>query len=115
MTLLGSQQSPPIGSVLTLLINEISAQPEPFALVLDDYHLIESKAVHSALAFLIDHVPEQLRLVLSTRADPPLPLARLRARGQLAELRTSDLRFTLEGSGRVPRRGGGRPSLRRGT
>src|SRR4029450_4299478 len=64
-------------------------------LVLDDYHLIEAPAVHASVAFLLDRLPPGLRLVLASRADPPLPLARLRGRGQLAELRERDLRFTL--------------------
>jgi LuxR family transcriptional regulator, maltose regulon positive regulatory protein len=65
-------------------------------LVLDDYHLVDAEAVHGSLAFLIEHLPPGLRLVLASRADPPLPLARLRASGQLAELRTAELRFTAE-------------------
>jgi LuxR family maltose regulon positive regulatory protein len=64
-------------------------------LVLDDYHLIEAPAVHASVEFLLDRLPPGLRLVVATRADPPLPLARLRGRGQLAELRERDLRFTL--------------------
>ena len=87
------QQTPPEAS-LTILLNEISAIQDNFILVLDDYHLIDSKPVDQLLAFLVDHLPPQLHLVIATREDPPLPLARLRARGQLAELRTSDLRFT---------------------
>jgi LuxR family maltose regulon positive regulatory protein len=87
-------QTPPIETVLTALINEVAATPDPFALVLDDYHVIEAEAIHDALTFLLDHLPPQLHLVIATRADPPLPLTRLRARGQLTELRQSDLRFT---------------------
>ncbi|TEU22071.1 MAG: hypothetical protein E3J21_00800 [Anaerolineales bacterium] len=89
-------QPPPIESVLTAMINEIAAIPDPFALVLDDYHVIKAEAIHNALTFLLDHLPSQLHLVIATRADPPLPLARLRARGQLTELRQSDLRFTTD-------------------
>jgi LuxR family maltose regulon positive regulatory protein len=65
-------------------------------LVLDDYHLIDSQAVHVSLRFLLEHLPPGLRLVLASRSDPPLPLARLRASGQLAELRADDLRFTTD-------------------
>jgi LuxR family maltose regulon positive regulatory protein len=64
--------------------------------VLDDYHLIDAPAIHSALAFLIDHLPPQLHLMLTTRADPPLPLTRLRAQRNLTELRAIDLRFTAD-------------------
>ena len=63
-------------------------------LVLDDYHVVHAPAIHEAMAFLVDHLPPQLRLVIATRSDPPLPLARLRARGELAEVRAADLRFT---------------------
>jgi len=76
------------------LINQLAASPTPFALVLDDYHVIESPAVHTAMQFLIDHMPEQMRLVVLTRADPPWPLARLRSQGRLGEFRAADLRFT---------------------
>jgi LuxR family transcriptional regulator, maltose regulon positive regulatory protein len=84
-------------AVATAVINELSSLPGTgeVVLVLDDYHLVEAPPVHQSVAFLLDRLPPGLRLVLSTRADPPLPLARLRARGQLAELRAADLRFTL--------------------
>ncbi len=91
---LQSPQPPPAETLLTGLVNEIAALPQPFVLVLDDYHLIDSKAVDGALAFLLDHQPRQMHLVIASREDPPLPLARLRARGQLTELRAADLRFT---------------------
>ncbi|MBI4312068.1 MAG: tetratricopeptide repeat protein [Chloroflexi bacterium] len=94
LSLLRSPQPPPIELVLTGLINEINAVQNNFALILDDYHMIEAEPVHSAVAFLLDHLPPQMHLVLATRADPPLPLARLRGRGELTELRASDLRFT---------------------
>jgi LuxR family maltose regulon positive regulatory protein len=80
------------------LINEISeAEPSPqlYVLVLDDYHLIQSKEIHKDLAFLLERLPEQLRLIIATRAEPPLPLARMRANNQLGEFRAQDLRFTL--------------------
>jgi LuxR family maltose regulon positive regulatory protein len=84
--------------LVTALINELAAQPGPdeVLLVLDDYHLVDSGPVHESVAFLLENLPPGLRVVVSGRADPPLPLARLRARGQLAELRAADLRFTSE-------------------
>jgi LuxR family maltose regulon positive regulatory protein len=91
---LHSPQPPPIEAVLISLINEIAALPDTMILVLDDYHLIEAQAIHDALAFLLERLPPQMHLVIATRDDPPLPLARLRARGQLTELRAADLRFT---------------------
>ncbi|MFB0535236.1 MAG: NACHT domain-containing protein, partial [Anaerolineae bacterium] len=89
-----SPQPPPIEAVLTPLINEITAIPDRIVLVLDDYHLIEAQPIHDALTFLLRRLPPQMHLVIATRDDPKLPLARLRARGQLTELRAADLRFT---------------------
>jgi LuxR family maltose regulon positive regulatory protein len=83
-------------SVMPTLVNEIDAFPDVFALVLDDYHLIETQVIHDGLAFLLDHLPPRMHLVINTRTDPPLPLARLRGCGQLAELREADLRFTTD-------------------
>jgi LuxR family maltose regulon positive regulatory protein len=80
--------------VVTALINRLQAQPDELALVLDDYHLIESMPIHDSLGFLLSHRPPRLHLVIASRSDPPLPVARLRAGGQLAELRAADLRFT---------------------
>jgi LuxR family maltose regulon positive regulatory protein len=91
---LQSPQPPPTESILTALLNEITALSGSFVLVLDDYHVIDAKAVDADLTFLIEHLPPQMRLVLATREDPPLPLARWRARAQLSELRVTDLRFT---------------------
>ena len=91
---LQSPQPPPIESILTTLLNEITTIPDNFILVLDDYHVIDSKPVDKALTFLLEHLPPQMHLVIATREDPPLPLARLRVRGQLTELRAADLRFT---------------------
>jgi LuxR family maltose regulon positive regulatory protein len=84
--------------LVTALINELAADPRPdeVLLVLDDYHLVDSGPVHESVAFLLENLPSGLRVVVSGRADPPLPLARLRARGQLAELRAADLQFTGE-------------------
>ena len=95
LTVLQVPQPPPIDSVLTTLLNEITTLPDHFILVLDDYHVIESKTVDQALTFLLEHQPPQMHIVITTREDPDLPLARLRARGQLTELRAADLRFTL--------------------
>ena len=91
---LQSPQPPPIESILTALLNEITTLTDHFILVLDDYHVIDSKPVDNALTFLLEHLPPQMHLVIATREDPHLPLARLRARGQLTELRAADLRFT---------------------
>ncbi|HMR97767.1 MAG TPA: LuxR C-terminal-related transcriptional regulator [Anaerolineales bacterium] len=91
---LQSPQPLQIETILTTLLNEITTIPENFLLVLDDYHLIDSQTVDQSLAFLIEHKPPQMHLVIVTREDPPFPLASLRARGQLTELRAADLRFT---------------------
>jgi LuxR family transcriptional regulator, maltose regulon positive regulatory protein len=92
---LQSPQPPPAESILTDLLNELTAIPHPFVLILDDYHVIDAKPIDHALAFLIEHLPPHMHLVIATREDPDLPLSRLRARGQLTELRAADLRFTL--------------------
>jgi LuxR family maltose regulon positive regulatory protein len=96
LALLGSPQAPPIEAVLTTLLNELADLDADVVFVLDDYHLIESRAIHEALTFLIEHLPARMHLIISTRADAPLPLARLRARGESNELRAADLRFTPE-------------------
>ncbi len=87
----------------TALINRLAGQPKQLRIVLDDYQFIDAQPVHTALTFLLEHRPPALRLVLASRADPPLPLARLR--GQLAELRAADLRFTAEEAGALLRTG----------
>jgi len=93
--LLQSPQPPSIPLILTALINELTtAIPTDFVLVLDDYHVIDAKPVDDMLHFLLEHLPFQMHLVIMTREDPQLPLARLRAQGQLTELRAKDLRFT---------------------
>lgn len=94
LQILQSFQSTPIESTLTVLLNEISAIRDDFALVLDDYHLIDTESVNHAVIFLLEHLPPQMHLVMTTREDPNLPLARLRVRDQLTELRAADLRFT---------------------
>ena len=96
LSLLRTPNPPPIEGVLTVLINEISAVQHDLLLVLDDLHVIDSEPIHRALAFLLDHLPPRLHLIVTTRADPPLPLARLRGRGEMTELRAADLRFTAE-------------------
>src|SRR4028118_1344838 len=95
--MLQSPQPPPTESVLTALLNEIDTLPDDFVLVLDDYHAVDARAVDDALAFLLDHLPPRMHLLIVTREDPNLPLARLRARGQLVELRAAGLRFTQLG------------------
>jgi LuxR family transcriptional regulator, maltose regulon positive regulatory protein len=84
----------PIDVVLTALLNELSVRSEDITLVLDDYHLAEGPDIGPGMVFLLDHLPPQVHVVISTRADPALPLARLRARGELVEVRAADLRFT---------------------
>jgi LuxR family maltose regulon positive regulatory protein len=83
-----------IESTLTALINDLARTPRNLALVLDDYHVIQTRAIHHSVAFLLEHLPANLHLIIASREDPPLPLARLRARDQLVELRNADLRFT---------------------
>lgn len=98
---LQSPQPPPTEAILTALLNEIAAASTgsiqtPFLLILDDYHRVDATAVDQALTFLLDHMPPQMHLVITTREDPSLPLARYRVRGQLTELRATDLRFTRD-------------------
>jgi LuxR family maltose regulon positive regulatory protein len=93
---LQSSHPPSMEDLLTTLINQVADLAESLILVLDDYHLITATAVHEAVAFLLEHLPPQLHLVIATRADPSLPVARLRGRGQLTELRQTDLRFSTE-------------------
>jgi LuxR family maltose regulon positive regulatory protein len=95
--MLGALQGPqpsPAEAILIALINEIAVLTNRIVLVLDDYHLIEAQPIHDALSFLLRRLPPNMHLVIATREDPPLPLARLRARGQLTELRATDLRFS---------------------
>jgi LuxR family maltose regulon positive regulatory protein len=92
--MLRNPQPTPAEALLASLINDLAKAPGQIVLILDDYHLIQALAVHEQLGFLIEHQPPQLLVVLATREDPPLPLARLRARNQVVELRQSDLEFT---------------------
>jgi LuxR family maltose regulon positive regulatory protein len=94
--MLASPQPPPPESILTALINDIATSEESFVLVLDDYHLISTLAIHEQLTFLLDHQPARMHLVIATREDPPLPLSRWRARGQMTEMRQADLQLSLE-------------------
>jgi LuxR family maltose regulon positive regulatory protein len=108
LAMLQSPQPPAAEAVLTALINDVAALPGPsdrsgdtpppsrYLLILDDYHLISEPRIHEGIAFLLEHGPHNLHLAISTRADPPLPIFRLRARGQLSELRSTDLRFTAD-------------------
>ena len=94
LSLLHSPQPPPIETLLGTLLNEVSAISHGFVLVLDDYHVIDTGPVHDGVTFLLDHLPPQMHVLIAGRADPPLPLSRLRGRGELDELRAADLRFT---------------------
>lgn len=88
-----SPKPPPYLTILTLLINELTNLEDDFSIILDDYHLIDSKDVDEALAFLIDNMPSQMHLIISTRVDSRLQLAKLRAQGQMVEIRVADMRF----------------------
>jgi LuxR family maltose regulon positive regulatory protein len=94
--MLQSPQPPQGEVVLTGLVNEIAVVPEPFLLVLDDYHVIHTPPIHQQIASLLEHQPPQMHLILITREDPLLPLSRLRARGQMLDIRQEDLRFTAD-------------------
>ena len=94
LALLQAPRPPPIETVLTALLNDLGATAGDIVLVLDDYHVIDARDVQDGMAFLLDHLPPQLRVVIAGRADPALPLARLRGRGELVEIRAAELRFT---------------------
>ncbi|CAM4256372.1 LuxR family maltose regulon positive regulatory protein [Paenibacillus endophyticus] len=94
LAVLQSPQLPPIESILVSLLNEIALAPHPFIFVLDDYHVIDAPSIEHAIAYLIEHMPPQMHLVIASRHAPRLPLARLRASGQLTELSVQDMRFT---------------------
>ena len=93
-SLLQSPQPPSIESVLMTLLNELTAVEADIVLILDDYHRIETPAIHRGIGFLLSHLPPHVHLIIASRSDPPLSLARLRSRGELTELRVNDLRFT---------------------
>lgn len=94
LDLLQSARPLPVPAMLQLLINDLTEIESEFALVLDDYHCVDAAPIHEGIAFLLEHMPPQMHLVLTTRADPPLPLSRLRARDLMVEIRVKDLRFT---------------------
>lgn len=94
LDMLRSPQPPSTESILTALLNEITTVPDNFTFVLDDYHVIDAKPVENMLNFLLENLPPQMHIIITTREDPDLPLPRLRVRGQLTELRITDLRFT---------------------
>jgi LuxR family maltose regulon positive regulatory protein len=96
LALMDTDRGVPSDAVLVSLVNDLDTLAGPTVLVLDDYHVIHAAEVHQAVTFLLDNLPAQLTLALTTRADPPLPLSRLRARAELVELRAADLRFTEE-------------------
>ncbi|MBN1317574.1 MAG: hypothetical protein JXA42_18975 [Anaerolineales bacterium] len=96
VNLLQAPQPPPVQTLLTPLLNELASFPKTLVMILDDYHLITSPQIQEGITFILEHQPHSLNLVISTRVDPPLPIYRLRARGRLVELRTEDLRFTLD-------------------
>lgn len=91
--ILRSSMPTPTGAAMISLVNEIAAMPDEIYLVLDDHHVIESREIDQALSFMLDKMPPSLRLIITTREDPNFPLAKLRAKGQLSEIRVSDLRF----------------------
>jgi LuxR family maltose regulon positive regulatory protein len=94
LALLQASQPPPVEAVLITLLNDLAAAAADIVLVLDDYHVIDAHEVQDGMAFLLDHLPPWLHVVIASRADPAFPLARLRARGELVEIRAADLRFT---------------------
>ncbi|MFN2198421.1 MAG: LuxR C-terminal-related transcriptional regulator [Anaerolineales bacterium] len=96
LELLSTSQALPDDTVPTLLINDLDTHAQPVVLVLDDYHVIHSQPIQTGMLFLLDHLPQNLHVVISTRRDPPWPLARFRARNQLIEIRAQDLRFRIE-------------------
>jgi LuxR family transcriptional regulator, maltose regulon positive regulatory protein len=93
---LRSPEPPPVEVVMGTLVNDLANAHREVVMVFDDYHLIGSEAVHEAVSFLLEHLPENAHLIVSSRTDPPLPLPKLRARAQMAEIRAADLRFTTE-------------------
>jgi LuxR family maltose regulon positive regulatory protein len=99
LVMLGAPQPPTLETALTTLINQLASLGGPTVIALDDYHQITNPAIHNAIDFFLEHLPVRAHLVIGSRADPPLPLARLRARGQMTELRTANLRFSSAETG----------------
>ena len=96
LTMLQSPQPPPIEPILINLINEVSRISKDLALVIDDYHLVDAKPIHELMAFLLENLPEQMHIIIATRSDPPLPLARVRSQNLLTEIRAADLSFRAD-------------------
>jgi LuxR family maltose regulon positive regulatory protein len=96
LTMLQSPQPPPIEAILINLLNDVSRISTDLALVLDDYHLVDARPIHDLIAFLLENLPEQMHLIIATRSDPPLPLARVRSQNLLIELRAADLSFSAD-------------------
>jgi LuxR family maltose regulon positive regulatory protein len=94
LSLLQGPQPPPVETILATLLNDLRAVPNDIVLVLDDYHEVDTPEIQGGMAYLLEHLPAQIHLVMTTRADPALPLGRLRGHGELAEIRAADLRFT---------------------
>src|SRR5215472_2315781 len=94
LSALQSPQPLPLEALLVALLNDLTTIQDDFVLVLDDYHVVDAQPIDQTLTYLVEHLPPQMHLVIATREDPQLPLARLRARGHLTELRAADLRFT---------------------
>ncbi|CAG1000434.1 partial HTH-type transcriptional regulator MalT, partial [Gammaproteobacteria bacterium] len=93
LSLLGVPQPPPPKVLLTTLLSQLETFSDPIILVLDDYHLITAAPIHDAVTFFLDHLPTRIHLIITSREDPPFPLARFRGRGLLAEIRVDNLRF----------------------
>ncbi len=96
LTMLQSPQAPPIESILINLLNDISGIATDLALVVDDYHLVDARPIHDMIAFFLENLPAQMHMIIATRSDPPLPLARLRSQNLLTELRAADLSFRAD-------------------
>ncbi|MFO7631297.1 MAG: hypothetical protein R6W76_02100, partial [Caldilinea sp.] len=103
-TLADAPHVPPFQAMLDELLNDLAALAFPLAIVFDDYHVITAPQLHEAVAYFVDHLPAHVHLALTTRTDPPLPLARLRARGQMTEIRAQHLRFTPDEAQRFSHR-----------
>jgi LuxR family maltose regulon positive regulatory protein len=96
LTMLQSPQPPPIEPILINLLNDVIRIPTDLALVLDDYHLVDARPIHDMIAFLLENLPEHMHMIIATRSDPPLPLARVRSQNLLTELRAADLSFSAD-------------------
>jgi LuxR family maltose regulon positive regulatory protein len=94
--MLQSPQPPPIEAILINLLNDVSLISKDLALVFDDYHLVDAKPIHELMAFLLENLPDQMHMIIATRSDPPLPLARVRSQNLLTELRAADLSFNAD-------------------